>query len=382
MAGQHRIDEDDSDNESDAPYYHRLNQVSPYITEYRLDEFFELDKKTKRHCLNIMHINCRSIKKNFNGIRDLLNNTSNCLTAIAVTETWLNCTTADAYVLPGYTFISKPRIGKGGGGVGFFVNSDVTHNIREDLCRMHPHIECVFIEIVLPNVKTIIIGCIYRPPNSDVAEFNSDLDLILTMIKIKKDQLLIVTGDFNLDLLTTGTNQLVSTFVNNMSVHSLFPCIHSPTRITTGSSTLLDNIFSNNLNQEFKSAIIYSDISDHFPVAIHLPLEISPINKGKNSQIKYRVYHQNALDAFTSQLNIIDWNPVYKILHDEDDPNKAYNTFFELYKLTFDENFPLRAKKNEISQQPREMNGLPKPLSSRVVLRLNCTNYTVWIGRY
>jgi hypothetical protein len=60
------------------------------------------------------------------------------LTAIAVTETWLNLSTAGAYVIPGYNFIAKSRTIKGSGGVGFFVDASINCTIREDMCRLLP----------------------------------------------------------------------------------------------------------------------------------------------------------------------------------------------------------------------------------------------------
>jgi hypothetical protein len=70
--------------------------------------------------INILHINCRSLKKNFGSIKGLFNFISFPLFAIAVTETWLTEHLQDAYRLPGYNFVSNARIGKTGGGVDIF----------------------------------------------------------------------------------------------------------------------------------------------------------------------------------------------------------------------------------------------------------------------
>ena len=60
-----------------------------------------------------------------------------------------------------------------------------------------------FIEIILPNKKNIILGCIYRHPNSKVAvncfidQYNEPLlDKLST-----EDKLCSLMGDFNIDLL-------------------------------------------------------------------------------------------------------------------------------------------------------------------------------------
>ena len=54
-----------------------------YITENEASSFFNFGDK---HAINIMHVNCRSIKKNFGPLTNLLNMISAPLTAIAVTQ--------------------------------------------------------------------------------------------------------------------------------------------------------------------------------------------------------------------------------------------------------------------------------------------------------
>ena len=41
---------------------------------------------------------------------------------------------------------------------------------------------------------------------------------------------------------------------------------NKPTRITAYSSTLIDNIFTNDLDYKHKSGIVITDISDHLPI--------------------------------------------------------------------------------------------------------------------
>ena len=71
-----------------------------------------------------------------------------------------------------------------------------------------------------------------------------------------------------------------------MLSNHLLPLICHPPRVTSTSATLIDNIFSNVMAKCERSAIVYSDVSDHFPIAIQCnlstKLKISiPIWKGK-----------------------------------------------------------------------------------------------------
>ena len=45
-----------------------------------------------------------------------------------------------------------------------------------------------------------------------------------------------------------------------------FPLITRPTRITSNTATLIDNIFTNNLNNLSVSGLMFCDISDHLGV--------------------------------------------------------------------------------------------------------------------
>ena len=46
----------------------------------------------------------------------------------------------------------------------------------------------------------------------------------------------------------------------------LYPLIDKPTRITDHSATLIDNIFTNELDSKINSGLLISDISDHLPI--------------------------------------------------------------------------------------------------------------------
>ena len=79
-------------------------------------------------------------------------------------------------------------------------------------------------------------------------------------------------GDFNLDLLQIDDESKIDDFYNIISSNFLVPHITIPTRITSTSKTLIDNIFSNNLEfQSAKSGNITVSISDHMPQYLIIP---------------------------------------------------------------------------------------------------------------
>ena len=58
-----------------------------------------------------------------------------------------------------------------------------------------------------------------------------------------------------------------------------FPLITRPTRITSNTATLIDNIFTNNLNNLSVSGLMFCDISDHLPIFTLLLDQNKNLNK-------------------------------------------------------------------------------------------------------
>ena len=71
-------------------------------------------------------------------------------------------------------------------------------------------------------------------------------------------------GDFNVDLLKYDTNNKSSDFLNAVTSFGFLPYILQPTRISDHSTTLIDNIYGNNFEQESVSGNILIMFADHF----------------------------------------------------------------------------------------------------------------------
>ena len=80
-----------------------------------------------------------------------------------------------------------------------------------------------------------------------------------------------LTGDSNINLLITETDEPTASFLNNMTSNLFIPHIILPTRITSRSKTLIDNIFSNRFDPSFISGNITTSISDHLPQFLLIP---------------------------------------------------------------------------------------------------------------
>lgn len=305
------------------PDFSNSDSISKYVTENELNAFFKLSCNSS---INILHINCRSIKKNYNSITNLLNMLEAPLSVIAVSETWLTESVHDVYSIPGYNFFAKSRTGKIGGGVGLYVSNNLDCKILSDLCHMNEHLECIFLECRQVGIPTFIIGSVYRPPNSDLELFNSDLVSILDYVN-GMNKLAIIAGDFNLNLLNSNSHPPTGEFLNNLLSYNFIPTIQNPTRISDISATLLDNIFVNCVKYKYSSAIVYSDISDHLPVALHLTSNFPKI--AKTEYISKRFFDARSVENFNIQLSNTNWDEIKDLANSNSDPNYAYEIFLK-----------------------------------------------------
>ena len=73
-------------------------------------------------------------------------------------------------------------------------------------------------------------------------------------------------GDFNIDLIKYQQHVFTTESLDNMFSHFLLPLINRPTRITSHTASLFDNIITNNTTSESSSGILITDISDDLPI--------------------------------------------------------------------------------------------------------------------
>ena len=206
---------------------------------------------------------------------------------------------------------------------------------------MLPFIETLFIEIP-HNDKTFLIGVVYRVPNTDVGTFNETLNKLIEPIRNNFE--IILVRDFNICLLKDDNR--TQSFRNALQSNYLFPSILEPTRVATvlrnGSynvtRTLIDNIFINNrLNH--KSGIIYSPISDHYPIFLSL-LNNNLNFQDKPQEIKYRLIDEFRINKFKSDL-ITSFNKSIKQINNA---QEAFSKFLLIFDQLYNKHFPIVTK--------------------------------------
>ena len=97
-----------------------------------------------------------------------------------------------------------------------------------------------------------------------------NLNQILEILSKEHKQVFLL-GDFNINLLNYNDHQPTNDFLESLASNSFIPYMLHPTRITSHSKTLIDNIFSNYISHEIVSGNITATISDHLPQFSFVP---------------------------------------------------------------------------------------------------------------
>ena len=171
------------------------------------------------------------------------------------------------FSLTDYTFISFPRQGtKRGCGVAIYISNKFLFSelktystILNEVCE-----NCV-IELSHSHAPSIIIACIYKPPDTEINLFSTAFQKFLNEVTTT-NKTIFVSGDTNIDLLKYGSNGKIGNFLDLTLSFGLSPTITLPTRIADNSSSLIDNIFTNYSKTPSQSFILFDDLSDHLPI--------------------------------------------------------------------------------------------------------------------
>ena len=116
----------------------------------------------------------------------------------------------------------------------------------------------------MPKMTNVIISCVYRTPGARLDTFCESLENIISGMNVNKA--IYICGDFNIDLLKNNIHTSTKNVLDMMYSLGMYPLISKPTRVTSMSATLIDNIFTNEMKYQVHSGVLISDISDHLPV--------------------------------------------------------------------------------------------------------------------
>lgn len=266
-----------------------------------------------------------------------INNTN--VDVLCITEHNMMASDVSQLSIPNYTLATHfCRDDRNGGSCILVKNSLKSKPILEILKLNSPNrFECCALELI--DHKIIII-CIYRIPKYTKEVFNlffEKLEVILSKYCLGKK--CIICGDFNIDILKN--NEQTKTFENLLLSYNFKLKIRQPTRLSSG--TCIDNITYN--IKGGTAEVIDFALSDHTA-----QLGTCPVKKSCSLPFWYtyrRDYSLENLQKFKECLDNLSFNDVYE----EKDADKAFDIYFNTFKLFYDLCFPLRRIKMYTSKK-------------------------------
>ena len=255
---------------------------SPYYSEHDY-----LNIRFGKGKLGIMSLNCQSINSKFEEFRlfiDRINKVED-IGVVCLQETWTSeKDDVSLFHLPNYKLFHKGKTRSSHGGLFMYVHGRFkATQLNMTFTSTMWESQCVKITQSQPYTKQHIIGNIYRPPFEGSDDFDLFLQEFNDFVNIMSSygHSSYICGDFNINLLKINTKPHYNNFFKNMLSAGFFPKITLPTRICDTSSTLIDNIYSNDLKSNDISGIFVSHISDHQAI---FTTTNTLLNKGMDNQ--------------------------------------------------------------------------------------------------
>ena len=167
-------------------------------------------------------------------------------------------------------------------------------------------LESSFIRISNPERSKIIIGWIYRHPNMNLDKFNNNYWNLFPHKISKENNSVLLHGDYNVDLLKYDKHAPTNEFLDSFSLHMFLPHINQPTRISTTSKTLLNNIFSNIRTPSSISGNLTTPVSDHLSPFLIVPDVFVNFSQPKSNRDK-KYWTNFDQENFILEYLAVDW---------------------------------------------------------------------------
>ena len=382
-----------------------IENTDPEHGNNKFCNYYDVDKFVKKKFkpdsnFSLLHLNIASLQFHFDDLKILLQVLDFPFDIIAISETKIQkgIDPLKDINLPNYQYLHTPTETTKGGTL-IYISNKLIFKPRPDLeIYQAKDIESTFTEIIMPKGKNIIVGCIYKHHTIDQIEFAKQLIPLLEKTN-KEKKPVFITGDFNIDLLKINQDKNINKYFDSLTDNNFMPLITLPTRITSSTKTLIDNILHNQFTPNIQSGNLSVSISDHIPQFAIIPIT----NKNflpKNHNIFIRDYKNvnktqlinsfqsvdweftkpndninnethiniNDLVGQTNINNVLNNEPPNRSEHNESNVNDDISKFFQLSNEIIDNLAPLRKitnKEYKLKSKPWITNGILKSIKVR-----------------
>ena len=288
-----------------------------------------------------LHINIHSIPDKLHKLKNILSRLRDVnikVHFILLCETFLNEYNKSMCDLPGYKLVPESRKQMTKGGVALYISDEFDFKQRHDISATYEgEFETVFVEIVDKN-KTLIVGEIYRIPNTNESISIGRFENVLEQIRKSKPNYCIIGTDQNFDYMKVNSHNNTLSLFNCFLSAEMIPTITKPTRIVHKSATLIDNIYVRCDVSRVFSAILLSDISDHLPV---LTCTGKKPRQSKTPLVfSYRPLNELNIGLIKDSLSNTNWDNLQNL-----STNDAYNSLLQTLNKIIDTHAPVKTSR-------------------------------------
>ena len=314
-----------------------LDPSENLIIDESLSDFQDHHKEvlqSKSHLFKIMHLNTQSMISSFDEFSVLANNYP--FDIITLSETWLNDNQhlIDYVKISGYEITYRNRE-KVGGGVGAYIREDIKFKVRDDLVNIVPEFDHLWIELEGKNKHShVLIGIIYQS-NFAIAQkkvWLDKFDRLLENVTSKWSSQIIITGDFNIDILK-GQSDVTKIYLDLLQSHDLTQHVTKPTR---KGKSLIDHIITNNSTKiQICDILPTPEISDHDAVYACFNARVT------NFEPRYKYIRDNSkfdLNQYISDFSTLPFSLVYTF----DEPDDMLDVFNNLIQTCIERHAPIK----------------------------------------
>ena len=217
------------------------------------------------------------------------------------------------------------------GEVVCYMRNDLIYDVKS---IFPPKIENIFFEQLLPNMKPVVVGIIYRPPSQ--SDFLEIINTHFSKFDTNNNEIYML-GDFNINLYLNNSyifqkNNLlqsrsipseIKNYYKLCTMFGLKQLIEVPTPVTCTSSTIIDHIIASFADRVSQQGLIDVGLSDH--QIIYCTRKISRIKRRTHRQIRCRSLKNYSADIYEEVLRRLDF-PNY---HNFENINDAYFNFIQ-----------------------------------------------------
>ena len=161
------VNGDFKDNDQDPDVNFCPTHISSLDTSYYIpNELNENLENFQQKSFSVLHLNIRSMNKNFESFREILDSLNLLgfsFSAICLSETWCqpHKTSNSNLQIPDYVSLHQIRKNCRGGRLCIFLLESIFYIVRDDLAVSSNAIKCFCVEVFNKNSKIIVLNLTY-----------------------------------------------------------------------------------------------------------------------------------------------------------------------------------------------------------------------------